>query len=172
MMLFAFHIELILKEFRQKKCENTKKRFLIVLYSHDQLYTYTRMQKHIQHNKEERTLFFRKNIPLTLLKGLCVRGSWRPKKDCNILTPAQLFWLSQPFFPVLLSCSSGGLGALPLLGHSSHSSILSPTDLNFLSPVLYDNLTSTYFLRSSQIALHSTPRQSRSPPDIFDWMHL
>ena len=34
--------------------------------------------------------------------------SWRPNKDCNILTPPQLFWLSQPFFPVLLGCSTGG----------------------------------------------------------------
>ena len=104
-------------------------------------------------------------------KGLCVRGSWRPNKDCNILTP-QLFWQSQPFFPVLLGCSTGGLGAQPLLGHGSHSSIFSPTDLNFLSPRLYNNLTYTYFLRASQFALNSTPRQSRSPPDTFDWMHL
>ena len=46
------------------------------------------------------------------------------------------------------------------------------TDLNLLSPVLYNNLTSTYFRRASQFALNSTPRQSRSPPDIFDRMHL
>ena len=42
------------------------------------------------------------------------------------------------------------------------------TDLNCLSSGLYNNLTSTYFLRASQFALNSTPRQSRSPPDIFD----
>ena len=75
----------------------------------------------------------------------------------------QLFWLSQPFFPVLLGCSTGDLGAQPLLGHGSHSSIFSPTDLNFLSPGLYNNLTPTYFLRASQFALNSTPRQSRLP---------
>ena len=35
-----------------------------------------------------------KYIPLTLLQGfkrftqgLCVRGSWRPNRNCNILTP-------------------------------------------------------------------------------------
>ena len=82
----------------------------------------------------------------------------------------QLFWLSQPFFPVLLGCSSGGLGPQPLLGHGS--SIFSPTDLNFLSPGLYNNLTPTYFLRASQFALSSTLRQSRLSPDIFDRMHL
>ena len=32
----------------------------------------------------------------------------------------------------------------------------SPTDVNFLSPGLYSNLTSTYFLRASQFALSST----------------
>ena len=100
------------------------------------------------------------NIPLILLKGLCVRGSCRPNKDCNILTP-ELFWLSQPFFPILLGCSTGGLGAQPLLEHGSRSSIFSPTDLNFLSPGLYNNLTLTYFRRASQFALNSTPRQSR-----------
>ena len=42
-----------------------------------------------------------------------------------------------------------GLGAQPLLRHGSHSSIFSPTHLNFLSPGLYNNLTSTYFLRAS-----------------------
>ena len=92
-----------------------------------------------------------------------MRGSWRPNKDCNIFTP-QLLWLTQPFIPVLMGCSSGDLGAQPLLGHGSYSSIFSPTDLNFLSPGLYNNLSSTYFLRVSQFALRSTPRQSRSPP--------
>ena len=77
------------------------------------------------------------------------------EQNCNILTP-QLFWLSQPFFPVLLGCSTGGLGAQPLLGHGSHSSTFSPTDLNFLSPGLYNNLMPTYFLRASQFTLNST----------------
>ena len=123
------------------------------------------MRKHIQHNKDERTLFFSK-IYLSLYWKVCVwEVSWRPNKDCNILSP-QLFWLSQPFLPVLLGCSTGGLGPQPLLGHGSHSSIFSPTDLNFLSLGFYNNLTSTYFLRASQFALNSTPRQARSPPDI------
>ena len=96
-----------------------------------------------------------------------MRGSWRPNKDCNILTP-QLFWLSLPFFLVHLGCSTGVLGAQPLLGHSSHSSIFSPTNLNFLSPGLYNNLTSTYFLLHN-VALSSTPRQSRLP--LISWYH-
>ena len=40
------------------------------------------------------------------IETLCVRGRWRPNKDCNILTP-KLFWLSLSFFPVLLGCSTG-----------------------------------------------------------------
>ena len=133
------------------------------------------MQKHIQHNKDERTPLFRKIYLSLYSKGLrkvllCERwvGDWRELQNID----PQLFWLSQLFFPVLLGCSPGGLGAQPLLGHGSHSSIFSLTDLNFLSPGLYNNLTSTYFLRASQFALNSTPQQSRSPPDIFDRIHL
>ena len=124
------------------------------------------MQKHIKHNKDVPTQFSRKNTPLTLLKGLCVRGSWRPNKDCNILT-RQLFWLSQPFFPVLLGWSTGDLGAKPLLGHGSHSSILSPTNLIFLSPGLYNNLTSTYFLRASQFRTQFNPSTVEVAPDLL-----
>ena len=108
------------------------------------------MQKHIQHNKDERTQFFRKIYLSLYLKGLCVRSELETEQNCNILTP-QLFWLSQPFFPVLLGCSTGDLGAQPLLGHGSHSSIFPPTDLNFLSPGLYNNLSSTYFSRASHL---------------------
>ena len=88
--------------------------------------------------------------------------SWRMNKDCNILTPPQLFWLLQHFFPVLLGCSTGGLGTQPLRGHGSHSSIFSPIDLNFLSLGLYNNLTRTYFLRASH--LHSI-----QPVKVIPW---
>ena len=54
-------------------------------------------------------------------------------------------------FPFSWAAQLGSLGAQPLLGHGSHSSIFSPTDLNFLSPGLYNNLTSTYFLRASNL---------------------
>ena len=74
--------------------------------------------------------------------------------------------------PTLLGHSTGGLGSQPLLGHGSHSSIFSPTDLNFLSLGLYYNLTSTYFLRASQFTLNSARRQSRPSPDISNQKHL
>ena len=143
--------------------------YLFLLYSHEPLYIHICMQKY--HNKDERTQFFRK-IYLSLYWKCCVWegvGDWTEQQH---IEPPQLFWLPQPFFPVLLGCSTGGLGTQPLLEHGSHSSIFTPTDLNFLSPGLYNNLTSIYFLRVSQFALHSTPRQSRSPPDIFDRNHL
>ena len=41
------------------------------------------MQMHIQHNKDERTQFFRKNIPLILLKGLCERGELETEQNSN-----------------------------------------------------------------------------------------
>ena len=110
-----------------------------------------------------------KYVPLTLFeswlrKGYCVRGELETEQNCNILTP-KLFWLKHHFFPVLLGCSTEGLGAQPLLRHGSHSSIFSPTDLNFLSPGLYNNLTFTYFLRASH--LHSLqPVDSQGYPLI------
>ena len=73
----------------------------------------------------------------------------------------------QSFFPVLLGCSTGGLGAQPLLGHGSHSSIFSPTDLNFLSPGLYNNLTPTYFLRVSQFHAQFNPSTVKVAPDLL-----
>ena len=106
-------------------------------------------------------------------KGCVWEVSWRPNKDCNILTPTLQAIAAFLFCsPGLLNRGPGGLGAQPLLRHSSHSSFFSPTDLDFLSPELYNNLTSTYFLRASQIALNSTLCQSRLSPDIFDRMHL
>ena len=113
-----------------------------------------------------------KYTSLFIERVVCERwvGNWT---ELQHIDPLQLFWLSQPFFPVLLGCSTGGHGGgQPLLGHGSHFSIFSPTDLNFLSPGLYNNLTPTYFLRASQFALNSTLRQSRLSPDLFDQMHL
>ena len=48
---------------------------------------------HAEHNdtiKTSDTVLSEKNIPLTLLKGLCVRGSLRPNRTANILTPTLL----------------------------------------------------------------------------------
>ena len=57
------------------------------------------MQKHIQHNKDERTQFFRKIYLSLYLKGLCVRGELETEQNCNILTPNSSCYhsLSFPF---------------------------------------------------------------------------
>ena len=94
-----------------------------------------------------------------------MRGSWRPNKDCNILTPALLAIIA--FLSRSLGLLNRGSGGPASLRHGSHSSIFSPTDLNFLSPGLYNNLTCSYFLRVSQFALNLTPRQSKTP--LISW---
>ena len=103
-----------------------------------------------------------------------MRGSWRPNKDCNILTP-QLFWLSQPFLPVLPGCSSGRLRVQPLLGHSSHSSIFSPTLSSSELQLIWTSWRRGYIIiwhpptscERHNFALNSTPRQSRLP--LISW---
>ena len=131
-----------------------------MLHSHNQLYIHIYMQKHdaittSRHSSLEKyTLHFIERV-------VCER-ELGTEQNCNILTPTLLAITVFLFrSPGLLNRGPGGPASL---GHGSHSSIFSPTDLNFLSPGLYNNLTSTYFLRASQFALCSTPRQSRSPP--------
>ena len=85
------------------------------------------------------------------------------------------FWLSQPFFPILLGCSTGGLGAQPLPGHGSHSSIFSPTDSSPKLQLLWTSCCRGYIIiwrpptscECHNFALNSTPRQSRSP--LINW---
>ena len=43
----------------------------------------------------------------------------------------------------------------------------SPTDLNFLSPGLYNNLTPTYFLRASQFRTQFNPSTVKVAPDLL-----
>ena len=58
------------------------------------------MQKHSQHNNDERNTVLLKNIPLTLYskwyervtKGLCVRGELETEQKLQHIDP-QVFWL-------------------------------------------------------------------------------
>ena len=75
-------------------------------------------------------------------------------------------------FPGLLNRGPGGLASL---GHGPHFSLFSPTDLNFLSPGLYNDLTSTLLLASVTISHSIQPLDSQGrprSPDIFNRMHL
>ena len=68
---------------------------------------YICMQKHIQHNKDERTQFFRKIYLSRYWKHCVWEVSWRLNKDCNILTPTLLA------IAAFLSCSPGLLNRGP-----------------------------------------------------------
>ena len=72
--------------------------------------------------------------------------------------------LSLPFSWPL---NQGPGGGQPLLGHFSHSSIFFPTDLNFLSPGLYNNLTPTYFPRASQFHSQFNPSTVKVASDLL-----
>ena len=69
---------------------------------------------------------------------------------------------------VFLSRSPGllnrGPGGPASAGTCSHSSIFSLTDLNFLSPGLYNNLTSTYFLGAWQFHTQFNPSTVKVAP--------
>ena len=94
-----------------------------------------------------------------------MRGGWRPNKDCRILTPTLLaikVFISRS--PWLLNRRPGGPASA---GHGSHSSIFSPTHLNFLSPGIYNNLTSTYLLRASQFRTQFNLSTVKVAPDLI-----
>ena len=108
------------------------------------------MQKHIQHNKDERTQFFRK-IYLSLYWKGCVWEGVGDRTKLQHIDPPTL--LAIPAFlsrsPRLLNRGPGGAASAGTWFSFQH--LLSPTDLNFLSPGWYNNLTSTYFLRASHL---------------------
>ena len=80
-----------------------------MLYSLVQLYLYICMQKHSQHNNDERTHFFRKiylshfirNGCKRVMKGLCVRGELETKQTATYWPPVPLL------LAALLSRSAG-----------------------------------------------------------------
>ena len=106
-----------------------------------------------------------KYTPHFIERVVCDRWVGDRTKTATYWPP--LLWLSQRFFPVLLGCSIGGSWAQPLLGHGPHSSIFSPTDSTFLSPGLYDNLTSTYFQRASKFRTQFNPSTVKVAPDLL-----
>ena len=118
------------------------------------------MQKHSQHNNDERTQFFRKiYLSLFIRKGcervMCERwvGDWT---NCNILTPSSFVFRSTSF-SICCAAQSGILKAhSPLLGAGSLYSILCPTNWlqlprSFCHTGLYHCLASTCFLWASHL---------------------
>ena len=99
--------------------------------------------------------------------------SWRLNKSATYWPPHSNVHDSVSF-PFSWAAQPGAWGPASL-GHSPHSSIFSPTDLNFLSPGLYNILTSTLFPASVTISHSIQPLDSQGrpwSPDIFDRMHL
>ena len=122
------------------------------------------MQKHSQHNKDERIHFFRK-IYLSLYskglpKGYVWEVSWRPNKDCNILTPSSsgysstsfpFCWAAQPGFTVSRKPS-----VWELVLTASNCNKLTPTNWTSCRTGLYHCLTSTCF-RERRICTQFNP---------------
>ena len=143
------------------------------------------MRKHCQHNKDERTKFFKKKYTSHFIwkgyeratKDYVREVNWRLNKDCNILTPTLLV------IAAFLSRSLGLLNRGPegpaSAGSESHSSNWN-TDFKLWSPANSTSLSrrvislfNVHLLPvASQFALNSTCWQSRLSTDIFDWMHL
>ena len=126
------------------------------MYSHDQLYKHKCicMQNHYDNTIKTSDTVLRKIYLSLNLKGLCVRGSWRPNRTAT-------FWPRLLWPSAFLSRSPGllnrGPGGLASLCAGFLYCILSPTPLipnwmNFLCTELYNSSTFT-FLWTSQIAL-------------------
>ena len=120
---------------------------------------YRCMQKHSQHNNDERTHFFRKNIPLTLyskwLRKCCERFMCE-----RWVGQTATYWPPVPLsLSALLSRSAGLLnwwswGPIALCWALVLSTAFSPTDsysLNFLSHRVISFLTLTCFLWASHL---------------------
>ena len=143
-----------------------------MLYSHDH-YTYTYTCRNIFNtirtsediSLEKYTSHFIGRVRKGYEGYYCVRGELETEQNGNILTPTLLA------ITAFLSRSSGLLNRGPrgpaFLGHHSHSSISSPTALNFRSPGLYNNLTSTYFPRASQFRTQFNPSTVKVAPDLL-----
>ena len=117
---------------------------------HIQLYTYTCGNK--INNNDERTHFFRKNIPLTLYsKGLCVRGELETGQTATYWAPVPLS------LAALLSHSAGLLnrGSWVPIALCWVLVLTTASYLQLTQPIcgteLYNCLTSTCFLWTSHL---------------------
>ena len=105
-----------------------------VRFTHSHIIAMVHMRKHSQHNKDERTHFFRKiYLSHFIRKGyesvIVWEVSWRLNKDCNILTPSSSGYSSTSFS----SCGAAQLGTprVPLSAWSgSHCFELQPLTPN------------------------------------------
>ena len=155
------------------------------------------MQNHNNKTIKTRDTVLRKIYHSLYLKGLCVRGSWRPNRTATDWPPpsyghnsvsflfswaAQLgAWGPSLCWDMLLIPSSSlqliwgpelqllnwGAWGPPLPGAGSLYRILTPTPLNFLSLGLYNNLTPTLLPASVTISHSNQPLDSQGYILIF-----
>ena len=145
------------------------------------------MQKHIQHNKDERRHSSLEKYTSHFIWNGCVWegvGDWTELQHIDLHSyghnsvSSSFSWAAlghgphSSIFSPTATAQSGAWGP-PLLGAGSLSRILSPTDSNFLSPGLYDNLTPTLFPASVTISHSIQPLDSQGYILIFlDRMQL
>ena len=145
-----------------------------LLYSYEQLYIHICMQKHIQHNKDEWTQFLRK-IHLSLYWKDCAwEVSWRPNKDCNILTPPHSSGYHSLSFPFSWAAQLGAWGPslcrdMVLIPASSLQLIWTSYHRGYIR--IWHPPTSCE--RHNSHSIQPLDSQGRPwSPDIFHWMHL
>ena len=68
------------------------------------------MQKHIQHNKDERTQFFRKIYLSLYSKGLCVRGELETEQRLQHIDPTNSTGYHSLSFPFSWAAQPGAWG--------------------------------------------------------------
>ena len=132
------------------------------MYSHDQLCIYPYACRNIFNTIK--TSGHSSSVKYTshfIERVVCERELETEQRLQHIDHHPQLFWLSQPF-----SWAAQPRAWRPSLcwNIGSHSSIFSPTDL---SPRLYNNLSSTYFLRASQFHTQFNPSTVKVVPDLL-----
>ena len=137
------------------------------MYSHEQLYIHICMQKHNDSIKTSGHRSWEQYTSHFIRKG-CVWegvGDWTELQHIDPPNSSGTAFLSRS--PGLLNRGPRGPASAGTWFSFQH---LSPTVLNFLSPGLYNNLTSTYFLRASQFALDSQgcPSTVKVAPDLLD----
>ena len=80
-----------------------KGHIVLLLYNHDQLYKHICMRNHNNDTIKMSDTVLRKIYFSLYLKGLCVRGSWRPSRTATYWPPHS--YGHKRFFPILQGCS-------------------------------------------------------------------
>ena len=137
-----------------------KLRNLPLLYSHEQLYIHIYMQKHIQHNKDERRQSSLEKYTSHFIERVVCERELETEQKLQHIDPHSSGYHSLSF-PFSWAAQPGAWGP-SLSGTWFSFQHLSPTDLNFLSPGLYN-----YFLQASQFRTQFNPSTVKVAPDLL-----